>query len=689
MLSVWLTLMLLSLANIGAGYEEKDFNCQSADLRIPTTSICDGILDCADASDNASGRDLSDESENICAPASYLTEDFGLDVDEVTNTSLVLLWYGATEKISNYSLELAGCFVTGKSEGHSFQNTVSRRLFEYKVQWLKPWTRYTLIVRPFYTETGKPQSSYKIGRAASVAVMTLASAPEVPGLVSVLSARQRNVVLNIVGPSFWNSDAVAFRVRWEPTSHGRDLHGELVVSLDADWSPQENTINATLPLQGGWDYRVFVSAIGRGASETRLEGPELEVEVNVPLDSYELSVYGIDSSSAVLSWRSSQPADVFKVTVMKVSSEGITFNSHNYTFDGTQKKMTSRHTVAVSGLEPWSYYVAILEGCSADDCSESVNTTFATPPYGVTLPEVTRVESTSPDSFEISWRFAQTDSRLYEGFRVQYCNGSYDDGTCFVAHTKEKSFRVQELEPSPTYYIGVSAVYRNSQGELWLGPPARASIETWSRVPLVTVRHHGNIDDGFSTSVFAWTCVSSNVSYLQYRLDGRGEWATCDDSDECDVTVEHPRTAARTSGYLRLTHHRRNQNFALGIRGCNIDGCGLEKMVHLSVQDKASLPPAVATVTWQRDGAHLKCDELPYNRDQGFEILWKCGTDVDMHRKQSLRGRTQLFNNQEALCTTQIYGIPEEATDCNVSVAKYKQSGERTYYGPRVQVPLA
>lgn len=277
LLPVWLALFVLSLAETGASYNERDFDCRPKGARIPTTSVCDGVLDCK------RDGDFSDENETICAPAPYLKKDVSLVVSEVTNTSLVLSWSKATTKVSSHSLELAGYFVTARSEAHLFQNTVSQGLRTHQVQGLKPWSQYTLITRPFYTGSGKPESSYKVGRAASVFVTTLPSAPGAPGLVSVLSAQQRNVALNIVGPSLWNSDALGFHVRWEPTGQGRGPSEELDVSLDENWSLEKNSLNATLPLQGGWNYRVYVSAVGAGTSGATLKSPELEVEISVPL----------------------------------------------------------------------------------------------------------------------------------------------------------------------------------------------------------------------------------------------------------------------------------------------------------------------------------------------------------------------------------------------------------------------
>ncbi|XP_077564022.1 uncharacterized protein LOC144179515 isoform X2 [Haemaphysalis longicornis] len=576
MLPVWLSFMLLSLANIGTSYEEKDFNCESTDFLIPTISVCDGVLDCVNASDNVNGVDHSDESEEICAPAPYLDHHLLLFINGATNTTFDIAWNSAKEKIANYSLELAGYFLTGKSQAHSFQKTVSRHRYWYKLHGLHPWTNYTVILRAFYTESGKPESSYKIGRADSVAVITL------------------------------------------------------------------------------------------------------------PSDSYEISVYGVRSNSAVLSWRSSLPVDLFEVTVAKVSPDGVTHTTHRYQYEGTNKA-SWRPTIAITDLEPWSYYVAILEGCFNGACNESVNTTFITTPSDTPIPTVTRVAATSEHSFEIAWTFPQSDRRLYEGFRVQYCTDSYEDGTCFVADTKEKNFTASRLAMCSQYYVGVSVQYRNQHGVLVSGPPARASIVTWCEVPLLTVTHHDDIDDGFSTSLFAWTCVNSSVRTFEYRLDGRGDWTRCGGSADCDVVVDRASTAARSSGYLRLTHHRENQNFAVGIRGCNwLYGCGKENTVQLNVHSPAPLTTPKVNFTRKDGGVLMMCDQLPQDHHRGLELLWKCNVDDHRHKKRLQR---QNFYGSQDTCQTYIHDI-DTWHRCKFSIAQYEQRGEQTYYGPRVEVHL-
>ncbi|KAH6948475.1 hypothetical protein HPB50_024814 [Hyalomma asiaticum] len=276
--------MFLLVELTSYGYEEKDFQCPHTNISVPSTFVCNGFTDCTLPSNVSSGEDLSDEATEICAPVALLHDDIQLQSSHVTNTSVQLTWSKATTRISNHNLKLAGYFVTGKSNTHSFQNSISGRLQSYLAQWLKPWTDYTLIVRPYYTDRGVPRTSYKLGRAAAVSVRTLPSEPEAPELVSLLSAKQRNVVLNIVGPPSWNGIPGGFHVLWEAISESRGPQGKLDVPLSAEWAPSVNALNITLPLPGGYSYRVSVSARSMSESGDEYLGSEHDVDVSVALD---------------------------------------------------------------------------------------------------------------------------------------------------------------------------------------------------------------------------------------------------------------------------------------------------------------------------------------------------------------------------------------------------------------------
>ncbi|XP_075539964.1 uncharacterized protein LOC142574842 [Dermacentor variabilis] len=280
---------LLLLRFYASCYEEKDFSCLHGGVLIPTTSVCNGVLDCAPPPGTSGSDDHSDESSDMCAPGHLLDTEIFFPNPDITSTSVQLSWSLITMNLQNRStMKLAGYFLTGKSAPHSFQNVVSGRVHSYNVQWLKPWTNYTLILRPFYTEDGKPQTTYRIGKAATVNFRTSVMVPDAPDLVSVLSARRRDVTLNVVGPPAWNSDPVGFHVRWDATSEFDGPRGEIFVTLPLDWSPVENALNVTLSLPGGMDYRVSVVAVGTDGSGERLEGPQQEVDVNVPLGEHRL-----------------------------------------------------------------------------------------------------------------------------------------------------------------------------------------------------------------------------------------------------------------------------------------------------------------------------------------------------------------------------------------------------------------
>ncbi|KAH6946115.1 hypothetical protein HPB50_011748 [Hyalomma asiaticum] len=481
----------------GYSYEEKDFHCHGTIL--PATSVCDGTRDCTAPDDVP-----NDESPDICAPSSYLGLEASLEIHNVTSTSALLSWTMTAAHDPEDSLMLAGYFLTGKSEPHSFQNVISGQLLSHHAQWLKPWTNYTLILRPFYTETGRPHRQYKVGKAASAQVRTLSTQPEAPSLVTVLSAQQRNVVLNIVGPSSWNSAPVGFSLHWQATSESRGQRGILEAPLTADWTPQENALNVTLPLQGGIDYTISVRAIGKDSSGAIVRGPDVEVDVGVTLDSYDISAYPINSSKAIISWRISEGADFY------VGHRDLTYET-TLEINGTGK-VPSRNSIVIDDLQSWKRYVVTVQGCNESSCSDAVHTTFDTLPEDFPSPTLTNVAATSNSSFEIDWTFPQHDIRLYDGFRVLYCLN--DQEPCFVLRTKKNNVTVRGLAHNSTFEIYVQAQWTSYDGRSLLGPVATASITTWSDVPVLRAKHAANMQESYSC-VIQWTCANSSIDYLQ------------------------------------------------------------------------------------------------------------------------------------------------------------------------------
>uniref|UniRef100_L7M0X2 Putative collagen alpha-1vii chain n=1 Tax=Rhipicephalus pulchellus TaxID=72859 RepID=L7M0X2_RHIPC len=607
---------LLVVATTGHRYEEKDLICNGSFL--PATSICDGVLDCSEPDDSS-----SDESPDICAPSPYLEWEASLAVHNVTSTSVLLSWAMATADDSEDSLLLAGYFLTGKSEPHSFQNIISGRLLSHHMQWLKPWTEYTVILRPFYTQTGRPHRQYKVGKAASVQVQTLSSVPEVPSLVSVVSAQQRNVVLNIVGPSAWNSAPIGFYLYWEAAKESRGPRGSVQALLTEDWSPEENAFNVTLPLQGGTDYRISVRAAGRDSHGDIVQGPDLEVQVSVTIGSYDIWAYPVSSSEAIISWRASQAADIFRMTVHTDLGND---NLRHYTsleFDGTGKT-SSRHTVLINNLQPWKRYVVTLEGCSENVCSDSVNTTFDTLPEDFPRPAVKKVAATSNSSFEIAWTFPQDDTRLYKGFQVLYCLNNQEPH--FALYTTENNVTVSGLAPSSTYNIYVQAQLTNSDGRPLLGPAATASITTWSNLPVLHANYAANIQED-NACLLQWSSSNSTIDYLQYRTRVHDSWTTCENTADCDVTFFHEWTATSTSGYIRFGHEAQYGYEEVFLRACNGYGCGPESSAVVS--EVVTGPSRLSTVSVTSQGKLAYVSWLASNEGSydGIEVVWNCSDD--------------------------------------------------------------
>uniref|UniRef100_A0A224YW29 Collagen alpha 1vii chain n=1 Tax=Rhipicephalus zambeziensis TaxID=60191 RepID=A0A224YW29_9ACAR len=606
---------LLVVTTTGDRYKEKDLICNGT--LLPATSVCDGILDCSEPDDVS-----NDESPDFCAPSPYLEWDASLAVHNITSTSVQISWEMTTANDFEDSLQLAGYFLTGKSEPHSFQNTIPGQLLSHHIQWLKPWTEYTVILRPFYTETGRPHRQYKVGKAASVQVQTLSSVPEAPGLVSVVSAQQRNVVLNIVGPSAWNSAPIGFHLHWKATTESRGPRGFVKALLTEDWSPEENALNVTLPLRGGTDYLISVRAAGTDSRGGVVTGPDLEVQVSVTLGSYDIYAYPVSPSEAIISWRASQAADIFQVTVHTDLGNDDLRHHTSLEFDGTGKT-SARYTVLINDLQPWKRYLVTLYGCFKDVCSESVNTTFDTLPEDFPRPALTRVAATSNSSFEIAWTFPQDDARLYKGFQVLYCPSDQD--SCFALYTTENNVSVRGLAPSSTFNIYVQAQLTNSDGRPLLGPATAASITTWSNLPVLHAKYAGNIQEN-NACLLHWTCSNSTVDYLQYKTRVHDIWTTCKNTADCDVTFFHERTATSTSGYIRFGHEAHFGYEEVFVRACNGYGCGPESSAAIAV---VKGPSRLSTVSVTPQGKEAYINWLASNegRYDGIEVVWACSDD--------------------------------------------------------------
>ncbi|XP_077508625.1 uncharacterized protein LOC144120013 [Amblyomma americanum] len=162
-------LALLFVAT-STGHEEMDYVCPTTNNLVVSTLVCDGTVHCPKPPEPR-----YDDEWGFCVPAPYL-QNVSVVASEVTGTSVLLSWSGARRRIPDHPLKLAGYFVTGKSKDHSFQDRVHRYRLSHRVEWLKPSTLYTFIVRPYYTDDGVSKQPRQIGRATSLQIQTLSAA---------------------------------------------------------------------------------------------------------------------------------------------------------------------------------------------------------------------------------------------------------------------------------------------------------------------------------------------------------------------------------------------------------------------------------------------------------------------------------------------------------------------------------
>ncbi|XP_077516997.1 uncharacterized protein LOC144127896 isoform X2 [Amblyomma americanum] len=451
-----------------------------------------------------------------------------------------------------------------------------------------------------------------------------------PRFISVLSSEQRNVVVNIVGPSSWNGDPVGFYVIWKATSEHYGPRGELDIPLTRD----VNAVNATLPLPGGMVYRISVSCVVTDASGAKVRGPVLEVEENVPVVGYDVWAYAVDSTQAVVSWRASKPVEIFKVTVYidEGRDDFRVFSSEK--FDG--KHTTTTQSFVVTNLQAWGYYEVRLEGCSVENCSKAVKTALRTPPQVIPKPSISRAEATGTSSFELAWLFPHSDVRLFNGFRVRYCPINVTG--CVLVYTNERIVNVAGLKPDSTVRIEVQAVFIDSAGKEVLGPEATSSVKTWSNLPLVYIEKGLNIQDDVSTCFIYWRCTNSSVDYLEYRFNRNEPWRTCNASSNCDVTVKYGSTVAQTSGYVRVTHRDKSLDYA-SLRCCNSYGCGEGRTILVSSPVTGPSSITGVTVTAKGRTALLQWDHSGPRSYSGVEVRWTCkGDKAVQYNRERLAG---------------------------------------------------
>lgn len=207
-----------------------------------------------------------------------VTEDLQLKEVTTTHRDITLRWKRApshSNPIGKFSmtgrLRLNGYFLTGMSKRQIVKETVDFALSNYTVADLTPGTKYSIMLRPVYVSERSENPYYRIGRASATDFQTLASAPEAPQSVTLVSSSHRSIDLNIVNPFTWNGDPVGYRVRWVCTG-GSGASGENFINIAP--SQGQDPINITLALEPGESYTIFISARSTDRTKVTYDGLE-------------------------------------------------------------------------------------------------------------------------------------------------------------------------------------------------------------------------------------------------------------------------------------------------------------------------------------------------------------------------------------------------------------------------------
>ncbi|CAN7937040.1 unnamed protein product, partial [Ixodes hexagonus] len=521
-------------------YDEKPYTCSDGS-KLPSSMICDGKGQCPQYYSYA---DYYDEDYNVCVNPRYVPTKLHLTTTRQESGVLDLSWWWGHDPSGNSSaggsryyqddvhIFRAGYFLTAKSKHHTVKRTLTAQRQRYSMACLKPWTNYEIILRPFYTQDGKSNTIYKIGKAAFQAILTAPAAPSAPKDLYIESVTKGTIYMTIDAPEDWNGKPAGYRVRWEIQETNVSKQGYEDFDFTEESPAEHAPTTITLVLVAGRNYALYISARNQGYENQTLMGPEIETNVvTVPLDPVEVTAQAIGPKEIDVTWRTDGYADLFLVAVCNGSCPAVSSTVFPWTASYYFIDNVSWRDRDISPESSDSNYVLVkVDGCSAESsvhsvlverpvlatnlsidvvscyrniCSEAVTSTLFTRISQRPTLEVAVVRSTW-----IEVLLSPSSNDLYE---LRCCNVN---SVCQIIYTKT-SATLSNLIPNTTYDVELRRALRDAKGHVTLGPPGRRRITTWSLVPsspMVKVAVPNSVGD---TLVLSWSFVNSTVDYLQ------------------------------------------------------------------------------------------------------------------------------------------------------------------------------
>uniref|UniRef100_A0A0K8RHD6 Putative receptor mediating netrin-dependent axon guidance n=1 Tax=Ixodes ricinus TaxID=34613 RepID=A0A0K8RHD6_IXORI len=566
-----------------------------------------------------------------------------MTASDTRNTSTLLDWSTdeKSETMRDSSLTFSGYLLTTNCTHETIKTRLEPKLTSYLLSGLMPWTGYNITLRRLYNSVDfwRKVRHTELGRATTVTIKTEPSNPPAPKDIRVLANEEGKVVLQIVGPVFWNGSPFKYHIRWEPEDQGRNLSGYKEVNVSSPWPSEKKWTTANLTLEPGVRYNVYVSAQNYIGPDVNFKGPELEKQVaTAPLAPIDLVAESLTPTEAAVSWRGDGPAEYFQVTV-----------DEEYIYEGfyrvpprtnsplhfsarvpwDEKTESSEHSLIVNNLLPARNYVVEVLACTLNECSGIQRAVVFTQPTSTPKPDITTVDS-NLNSFVVGWTFPRYNWRSgYDGFLVRYCRMSK---LCEERYTDHHLMNVSSLRPDTIYNIEVRVSIKHSDGHVEVGPAAKAHVKTWSKRPGKPQLHIHAQGASPNSVHLSWAFDNSSVSHVQFLLlypdlQGSALWTNCTSNASCSVSVIDQQKPFFKTGFLTLKHLEPFTKYSISVRGCNNAGCGERTTQEARTSVSAPSAPVDLKVSrYERNSVFVAWDKprKPAGPIDGYSVEWQC-----------------------------------------------------------------
>lgn len=658
-------LLLLNLLAVkcSEGFEDYGFQCAGAGKIIPNVMVCDGIPACPPprwSIDAQHESESADESSTICvSDIKIRTQPLGLSSGSLTSNSVILAWT-RPEYSGLAPKKLAGYILTAESTVHSFKTTLEHELTSFNATELKPWTRYDIILRPFYASDASAEQDQRFGRAEALMIRTKAAPPSAPRYLKMASSEVGSVAVAISTPRAWNGQPLGYRYHTDLDPKERSV----------DVSPAGDDVVVTVQAGARSDFTFYASATCIDELGNELRGPEASLPLSTPQPApVGLATTVLSLNTALLTWQQHQLPKEFLISLVAWDAYNVSDqlgSGANSTFKvGVSHRYSPSYSFLLKDLSPLQNYNVSVQACSNTGCGSAATTAFSTAASSPPVPEILSAFTTGSDSIAIRVNVPHSEALPYfDGFQVRYCDG---DLVCRQIFVRDQDVAVKNLKQDTSYSVEVRTVFKVGSAVVF-GPPASVTAWTRSEVPHMPQLNETYYAKGPHVIFLGWDFNTSYVDEFQVNMDNQA-WGTCTTGPvACDVTF-HSASPHENRVFLRLHDLEPFTNYDVAVRGCSKHGCGPEAWAY--VRTEVSEPSEPVGLRAERAGngeIYLEWNKprLPAGPLTGYMVTWACPG----------RGNTTTAVRSTTIV---IPDLTRAASSCSFSVAAYNdlENGDR------------